>query len=76
MIYLRRDRYSKGVYHKLKSKKIGPCKILKKISFNAYLVELSDNLQISPIFSVSDLFDFHTFNEEMGDMKDDEWVDQ
>lgn len=46
VIYLQKDRYPKEAYHKLKSKKIGPCMILKKISSNAYLVELQENIQI------------------------------
>jgi hypothetical protein len=58
LAYLRRERFPKGTYHKLKSRKFGPCNLLKKISTNAYLVELPPDLQISPIFKVSDLYSF------------------
>lgn len=32
-------KFPKGTYHKLKSNNFGPCKVLKMISLNAYVVE-------------------------------------
>jgi hypothetical protein len=34
MIYLRKERYHKGTYNKLKLKKFDPCKIMKTINKN------------------------------------------
>ena len=58
MTYLRKERLPKGAYNKMKLKKIGPCKILRKFSGNAYEIELPSDLQIYPIFNVSDLYPF------------------
>ena len=41
-------------------KKFGPCKIVKRHDFgNAYKVELLAELNISPLFNISDLIEFY-----------------
>ena len=41
MVHLKKDRFPRGTYNKLKWKKIRPCQILWKFSSNAYEVELA-----------------------------------
>ena len=60
MIYLRKERFLVGTYNKLKMKKFGPCKILKKHDLgNAFEVELPKGIHISPIFNIENLIEYH-----------------
>ena len=46
-------------------RKFGPCKILNKFDIeNAYEVELPDDMDISPIFNVSNLYKYHELDDE------------
>ena len=49
MVHLRKEHFPVGTYNKLKMKKFGPCKIVKRHdSGNAYEVEFPVELNISP----------------------------
>ena len=60
MVHLKKDKFSRGTYNKIKQKKTRPCKILRKFSSNAYEVQLPKDVGISLIFNVSDLYLYHT----------------
>jgi hypothetical protein len=42
----------------MKMKKIGSCNILRKFEANAYEIEFPDDVGISPIFNVVDLYPY------------------
>jgi hypothetical protein len=68
MVYLRKYFFPFRTYNKLKMKKFGPCKIIKKIdSINAYAMELQETLSISPIFYIAYLYQYQeeNFSEKM-----------
>jgi len=64
LAHLRKERFPRVEYNKLKLMKIGPCKFLRKFSANAYEFELPTGIGISPIFNVADLYPYKAGNEE------------
>jgi hypothetical protein len=72
LAHLRKERFPRGTYKKLKMKKIGPCKILRKFDEKAYEIELPDDVGISPIFNMSDLYPYRKDDREGS--KDQEMV--
>jgi hypothetical protein len=72
LAHLRKERFPRGKYIKLKMKKIGPCKILRKFAENDYEIELSDNVGISPIFNIADLYPYS--RNDAGELDDQEKI--
>jgi hypothetical protein len=61
--HLRKERFPRGTYNKLKMKNIGPCKIIRKFEASAYELELSYGVGISPIFNIVDLYPYKADEE-------------
>jgi hypothetical protein len=69
--HLRKERFPRGTYNKLKMKKIGPCKVVKKFRANAYEIELLDGIGVSPIFNISNLYPYR--DEEDNEQTEVQW---
>ena len=66
MDHLKKGTFPFETYSKLKMKKLGPCKFLKKFdSCNAYEVELPNDMDISHIFNVTNLYKYHELDDEV-----------
>jgi hypothetical protein len=58
MVHLCKGQLATGAFGKLINKKYGPCKILKKINYNAYVVDPPEDFAISSTFNVADIFEY------------------
>ena len=60
MVHLRKEHFLVGTYNKLKMKKFGPCKIVKKNdSRNSYEVKLPTELNISLVFNIPNFTEYY-----------------
>jgi ribosomal protein L22 len=57
--HMRKEIFPRGKYNKLKMIKIRPCKILRKFVANAYEIELPEDIGISLIFNIVDLYSYN-----------------
>jgi hypothetical protein len=67
LAHLRKQIFPRGTYNKMKMKKIGPCKIIRKFEANSYETELPDGVGISPIFNIPDLYPYK--EDEVGEVE-------
>lgn len=63
-VVLTKDRLPAHEYNKLRSRKIGPLKVLERINKNAYRVKLPDHIKTANVFNVKYLSKFKGDNED------------
>jgi hypothetical protein len=77
LAHLRKETFPRGTYNKMKMKKIGPCRVIKKFGANAYEIGLPDGIEISPIFKISDLYPYRAEEEgEDNEQIEVQWTKQ
>lgn len=54
-MFLRCERFSVGTYDKLIGQKIGECKVIGKINYNAYKMKSLNHVKTSDVFNVEAL---------------------
>lgn len=63
MLRIRKERFAPGTYSKLKPRKLGPLTILKRISDNAYVIDLPLHLNINSSFNISNKYPYYPSDE-------------
>jgi hypothetical protein len=56
--HLGKVRFQRGTYNKLELRMIGLCKIQRKFGEKTYEIELLEDVGISPIFNIADLYPY------------------
>ena len=55
MVWIGSERFSPGTVKKLHAHKVGPFEVMKRINYNACVLNLLEGFDISLIFNVEDL---------------------
>jgi hypothetical protein len=77
LTHLRKERFPRGTYNKLKMKKFGSCKIIRKFEENAYEIESPNEVGISTIFNIVNMYLYRA--DEPGaekNQKEVQWIKQ
>ena len=58
MVRIRLERIPKTFSKKLYARAMGPYSIIRKMGSNAYLLDLPNDMDISPVFNIEDLLPY------------------